>query len=69
MVEGIHPEPLVVRAGQEGVAGTQAGAQHAEVLVALLLQPIQAATNIHHLSLIHILMWLYTCAIAELCPL
>ena len=48
MVESVHAQPRIVRAGQKAVARTQARAQHAEVLVALLLQPVNAAADIDH---------------------
>ena len=48
VIEGIHAQARIVGAGQEGVAGAEAGAQNAEVLVALLLEPVEAATNIDH---------------------
>ncbi len=37
-----------MRAGEKCVAGAEAGAQHAEVLVALLLKPVEAAADIDH---------------------
>ena len=48
MVKRIHPQPRIVRTGQESVARSQAGSQYAEVFVPLLLQPIQAAPYVHH---------------------
>ena len=48
MVEGVHTQARVVRTGQEGVAGAEAGSQYAELLVALLLQPVKAAADIDH---------------------
>ena len=48
VVEDVHPDARVVCAGQKRIAGAQAGPQHAEVFVALLLQPIQAAPDIDH---------------------
>ena len=46
MVEGVDADARVVGAGQEGVAGAEAGAEHAEVLVALLLKPVEAAADV-----------------------
>ncbi len=48
MIEGIHPQARVVRAGQKCVARAEARSQHAEVLIALLFEPVQAAANIDH---------------------
>ena len=48
VVESIHANARIVRAGQKSVAGSEAGAQHAEVLVALLLKPVDAAANVDH---------------------
>ena len=46
MVECVHPQPGIVRAGNKRIAGAEAGAQHAELFVPLLLQPVEAAANI-----------------------
>ena len=46
MIERIHADALVEGAGEKRIAGTQAGAEHAEMLVALLLKPVKAAANV-----------------------
>ena len=46
MVEGVDAEARIVGAGEKGIAGAEAGAEHAEVLVALLLEPVEAAANV-----------------------
>ena len=46
VVENVDADAGVVRAGQVGVAGAEAGAEDAEVSVALRLKPIDAAADI-----------------------
>src|ERR1700753_2783558 len=46
MVKGVYPQPRIVRAGDEGIAGPKTRAQHAELLIALRLQPVEAAADI-----------------------
>ena len=46
MVEGVDAQAGVVGAGEEGVAGAEAGAEDAEVLVALILKPVEAAADV-----------------------
>jgi len=48
VIEGIDAEAGLMRAGNESVAGTEAGAEHAKLLVALLLEPVKATANIDH---------------------
>src|ERR1700722_6688313 len=48
VIEGIHPQPPVVRAGEKSISASKDRAQHPELLVSLALQPIQAAANIDH---------------------
>jgi hypothetical protein len=48
VIEGIDADARVMGAGQESVAGAEAGAKHAKVLVALLLKPVDAAADIDH---------------------
>ena len=46
MIEGVHADAGIVGAGEECVAGAEAGAKDAEVLVPLLLEPIETAADI-----------------------
>src|SRR6266568_3367773 len=46
VIEDVHSQAAVMGAGNEGIAGTEAGAEHAKFRVALLLQPIEAAANV-----------------------
>src|SRR5580698_3812437 len=46
VVEGVHAQTRIVRAGDEGIAGTKTGAQNAELLIALRFEPVEAAAYI-----------------------
>src|SRR5579883_369612 len=46
VVEYVYLEPGVVNAGEEGIAGAEAGAHDADVLVVFALQPIGAAARV-----------------------
>ena len=46
MVEGVDADAFVKGAGEERVAGTEAGAEHAEMLVALVFEPVKAAADV-----------------------
>ena len=46
VVEYIYPEAFIVCTGNEGVAGTEAGPQHAKIAIAFRLQPIERRANI-----------------------
>ena len=48
MVEGVDLQAGLVGAGDKRIAGAEAGAEHAELFVPLLLQPIETAANIDH---------------------
>src|SRR5437879_8660641 len=48
MVEGRYPNTRIMRGGKKRVTGTQAGADNAQPVIALFLQPIEAAANVHH---------------------
>src|SRR5436190_24108522 len=48
MVERIHANAFVVRAREKCIAGSETRSQHTQLLVALFLKPIKAATNINH---------------------
>src|SRR5215468_3195057 len=48
VIEGSGPNARIVRAGDECVARTKTGSDHAQLLVSLLLQPIEAAANVNH---------------------
>ena len=48
MIEGGHANARIVRGGKKCITGSQAGAHDAQPAVSLLLQPIQAAANVHH---------------------
>ena len=47
VVEGVDADARIVGAGQIGIAGAEAGSENAEVLVALLLKPVEAAANVN----------------------
>ena len=46
VVEGVDADARVVGAGEVGVAGAEAGAENAEVLVTLILKPVKAAADV-----------------------
>ena len=46
MIEGVHAQTRIVGAGEKGVTGAEAGAQDAEVFVALLFEPVKATADI-----------------------
>src|SRR5262249_45177968 len=46
VIEGSSSNTGIVRACNKCIAGTEAGSDHAELLVPLLLQPIEAAPDI-----------------------
>ena len=46
VVECVDLQARVVGAGDKRIAGAEAGAEHAELFVALLLEPVEAAANI-----------------------
>src|SRR5439155_18078289 len=48
VIEGGHADARIVRGGDECVTGTEARTGYAQSAVALLLEPIEAATDIHH---------------------
>ena len=48
MVEGGDTQAAVEGGGKKGITGAETGAQNAELLVALLLKPVDAATNVDH---------------------
>src|SRR5258708_3387685 len=48
MIECRHLDTRIVRGRQEPVAGTEAGSDDAQLLVALLLEPVEAAAKIDH---------------------
>ena len=50
MIERIHADALVIRAGQKRIAGAEAGAQHAEMFVTLVLKPVKATACLHAAS-------------------
>jgi len=47
VVEGVDADAGVVGGGQVGIAGAEAGSENAEVLVALLLKPVEAAADVN----------------------
>src|SRR4051812_27137993 len=47
MIEGADLKTRIHRGGDEGVAGTEAGAEDTKLLVTLLLEPVEAATDVH----------------------
>src|ERR1700757_1611098 len=48
VIEGADLKARIHGGGDEGIAGTEAGAEHAKLLVTLLLKPVEAATDIHN---------------------
>src|SRR3954471_24159062 len=46
VVEGIHLQAFIMGAGDEGVTGSEASAEHAKLFIALRFEPIETATNI-----------------------
>src|ERR1700761_5594600 len=48
VIEGADLQTRIHGGGEEGVAGTEAGAEDAELLVALLLEPVNAGADIDH---------------------
>src|SRR5262249_22893305 len=48
MVEDVHRQAIVVRAGEERVGGSEARADDAELFVTLLLEPVEAGAHVDH---------------------
>ena len=47
VIEGADLKARVHGSRDEGIAGTETGAEHAKLLVTLLLKPVEAATDVH----------------------
>src|ERR1700727_1365091 len=48
MIEGCDPNAWLVCSRNEGITGAQTCAHNSELVIALLLEPIEAAANVHH---------------------
>ncbi len=48
MIEGAHRKTRIVSTGNKGVTRSQTGADDAELGVAVLFQPVQAAAHVNH---------------------